>query len=179
VGAESPNGQLDADVEISVLSHEMNEAVTDPIGTAWVDSTGGEIGDDCAYIYGGGFGGAPGTLFNQTINGTHYFVQEEFSNQDYKRRHAGCVQLDELPTVTLKVKPGAPSVGKPATFTAKATDKDGSITAYSWNFGDHSSLGSGATVTHSYAGSGPFTVTVTVTDIDGWQGTASKNLTVH
>jgi PKD repeat protein len=44
-----------------------------------------------------------------------------------------------------------------------STDPDGTITDYSWDFGD-SSTGNGATTTHAYAAGGTYTVTLTVTD---------------
>jgi hypothetical protein len=95
VGNQSPNSNIDADTVLSVTSHEMNEAITDPLGTAWFDSSGNEDGDDCAYIYGDTttFGGSSGAEFNQTINGHHYFTQEEFSNLDYAAHpNFACVQ---------------------------------------------------------------------------------------
>jgi hypothetical protein len=77
---ESPNGNIDADTEISPTSHEISEAITDPdTETGWYDSTGNEIGDDCAYIY-GATNGKAGALYNQTIAGHHYLTQQEFSN---------------------------------------------------------------------------------------------------
>ena len=91
---ESPNGNPDADTEISPLSHETSEAVTDPdTETGWYDSTGNEIGDDCAYIF-GATGGTAGHLYNQTINGQHFITQEEFSNRVFSRSGGteGCVQ---------------------------------------------------------------------------------------
>lgn len=45
-------------------------------------------------------------------------------------------------------------------------DTDGTITSYVWDFGD-GQAGSGATTTHTYAGAGPRTVKLTVTDDDG------------
>ena len=78
---ESPNGNPDADTEVSPLSHEINESITDPdTETGWYDSTGNENGDDCAYIF-GRTRGAPGAFFNQVINGGHFITQQEFSNK--------------------------------------------------------------------------------------------------
>ena len=90
---ESPNGNPDADVEISPTSHEVSEAITDPDGeTGWYDSTGNEIGDDCAYIF-GATNGQVGALYNQTIFGSHYITQQEFSNRVFNASGgtAGCV----------------------------------------------------------------------------------------
>ncbi|TFD56802.1 PKD domain-containing protein [Cryobacterium suzukii] len=47
-----------------------------------------------------------------------------------------------------------------------STDSDGTITSYAWNFGDDNTA-TGATATHSYAASGSYPVTLTVTDNSG------------
>ena len=89
---ESPNGNPDADVEISPTSHETSEAITDPdTVTGWYDSSGFENGDECAYVFGATQGTA-GQLYNQVINGGHFLTQEEFSNKDFAITAGGCVQ---------------------------------------------------------------------------------------
>jgi hypothetical protein len=90
---ESPNHNPDADTEVSPTSHEVSEAITDPdVQTGWYDSTGNEIGDDCAYIY-GATGGRAGALYNQTFFGSHFLTQQEFSNNVFSASggKAGCV----------------------------------------------------------------------------------------
>lgn len=82
---ESPNGN-DADSTINVTSHEHNETITDPLGTAWYDSSGNEDGDKCAWNFGSALGGASGAEYNQVINGDHYYLQQEWSNHS-----SGCV----------------------------------------------------------------------------------------
>ena len=73
---ESPNGNPDADIELSPTAHEITEATTDPdTETGWYDAAGFENGDECAYIY-GRTRGAPGAYFNQVINGNNYLTQE-------------------------------------------------------------------------------------------------------
>jgi hypothetical protein len=91
---ESPNGNPDADTEISPTSHEIIEAITDPdTETGWYDSSLNEIGDDCAYVY-GRTRGPKGGYFNQVINGGHFLTQEEFSNNLFASSGgtAGCLQ---------------------------------------------------------------------------------------
>jgi hypothetical protein len=82
---ESPNNN-DADSTINVTSHEHNETITDPLGTAWYDSSGNEDGDKCAWNFGTPLGGSAGAEYNQVINGGHYYLQQEWSNQS-----SGCV----------------------------------------------------------------------------------------
>lgn len=64
------------------------------------------------------------------------------------------------------------------TFDASAsTDPDGTITAYSWDFGDDNT-GSGVNPSHTYAESGAYEVTLTVTDDDGATDALSRQVTV-
>jgi hypothetical protein len=82
---ESPNGS-DADSTINVASHEHNETITDPLGTAWFDNSGNEDGDKCAWNFGSPLGGAAGAEYNQVINRHDYYLQQEWSNAS-----SGCV----------------------------------------------------------------------------------------
>lgn len=89
---ESPNGNPDADTEVSPTSHEIIEAMTDPdTRTGWFDKVGFEIGDECAYVFGATHG-TTGKLYNQTLGKHHYLTQEEFSNKDFSVTKKGCVQ---------------------------------------------------------------------------------------
>ena len=76
----SPNSD-DADATINTLSHEHNEAITDPFGDAWWrDSDGQENGDLCAGTFGTPLGGTGPSRWNQVINGHEYWLQQEWSN---------------------------------------------------------------------------------------------------
>jgi hypothetical protein len=77
-----PN-DADADTTINTISHEQNEAITDPFGDAWYsnDPNQDENGDLCAFGFGTPAGGTPGVdAYNQVIDGDHYDLQQEFSN---------------------------------------------------------------------------------------------------
>jgi hypothetical protein len=76
----SPNGD-DADATINTMSHEQNEAITDPWGDAWLNADGDEIADICAWKFGTSLGTATnGQPYNQLINGHPYALQEDYSN---------------------------------------------------------------------------------------------------
>ena len=79
-----PNS-LPGDAALNVVSHEHNEAITDPFGNAWYDLRGYENGDKCAWSWGSPTGSGS-TAYNQTINGHHYMLQLEYSNAQ-----RGCV----------------------------------------------------------------------------------------
>jgi hypothetical protein len=78
---EHPNGD-DADSVLNVASHEHNETITDPLGTAWWDSSGYENGDECAWDFGTALGSTGSSQYNQVINGNKYYLQQEWSNSD-------------------------------------------------------------------------------------------------
>jgi len=81
-----PSNDVDSDTTINTISHEHNEAITDPFGNGWIAADGNENGDLCAY----GFGTQTGTgagAYNQVINFHHYDLQQEYSNADH-----GCIQ---------------------------------------------------------------------------------------
>jgi hypothetical protein len=82
---QRPNGN-DADSTINVVSHEHNEAITDPLGSAWYDRRGYENGDKCAWSFGSPLGATSYGQYNQTIGTNHYYLQREWSNAS-----SGCV----------------------------------------------------------------------------------------
>lgn len=119
---QAPNGDLVADGEVNTLSHEMAEAMTDPLELqpAWTDPSGNEVADMCAHVYGPPLGSTSrsdpeGSEYNQVINGAPYYIQEMFSNLAYTREGLGkgCAPSEELAD-----DPGAD--GSPARKTAVA-----------------------------------------------------------
>jgi len=74
-----------SDIAANVASHEMTEAMTDPLLNAWFDSSGNEIGDLCNFNFGTNTWDSG--LANQMWNGFFFLLQQEFDN------HTGtCVQ---------------------------------------------------------------------------------------
>jgi PKD repeat protein len=93
---------------------------------------------------------------------------------------AGCgggAPRNQPPTVSLSADYTFIKAGLPVTFTAAASDADGTITGYSWDFGDTiASSGSAPTAVHTYTAQGAYTAKVTVSDDAG--ATASAMLVV-
>ncbi len=109
---QEPNGSYAADGEVSTLSHELSEAITDPAADGWFDSSGNEIGDICSDAYGPALGSTSSkhpntTKYNQVINGGKYYTQEEFSNAAYSSRGFGngCQQSQAEATVKAHAAP--------------------------------------------------------------------------
>jgi len=59
-----------------------------------------------------------------------------------------------------------------------SSDPDGTIAAYSWNWGDGTPGGSGVTASHTYQAAGTYALTLTVTDNAGATATATRTVTV-
>ena len=64
------------------------------------------------------------------------------------------------------------------TFTAEATDSDGTIERYVWNFGDDSAEEEGQIGTHLFATPGEYEVKLSVWDNDGVETIVKKTVTV-
>jgi hypothetical protein len=111
---ERPNGD-DADPTINLISHEQAESISDPLGNAWYDDQGYEIGDKCAWMFGQPLGSTGGsgtsTDYNEQIGSGKYYLQEEWSNQTIDSTSwepGSCVQRD-MPQLVL-TGPGNGSV---------------------------------------------------------------------
>jgi hypothetical protein len=151
-GQGFPNDH-DSDTTVNTISHEHNEAITDPFGDGWIAADGSENGDLCAY----GFGTQTGTgtsAYNQVINSHHYDLQQEYSKAD-----GGCVQrypgevataptfgnppllygggavMHTSTTYTIYWLPTARNTGRPAVTGAPVVNQTLSTTAGTWAVG--------------------------------------------
>ena len=78
----------------------------------------------------------------------------------------------EYPKASFVFSPSSPLVNETITFDASASyDPDGTVVSYAWDFGD-GTTSTGITATHSYATEGSYTVTLQVTDNDGFSDDA-------
>ena len=77
--APSVNSLPGADSMASIMSHELEEAVTDPQLNAWYSSfTGYENGDNCAWNWGTTSTASNGAKYNQTLGGTKFLIQQNW-----------------------------------------------------------------------------------------------------
>jgi len=174
---EYPNGD-DADATINVTSHEHNEAITDYQLNAWYDSQGYENGDKCAWTF-GALSGPSGGEYNQTINGHHYFLQEEFSNSSGS--NGLCVQTYQIqggggnpPTVT-SFSPTSGAVG--TQVDVQGTNFTGATSVTFNGTSDTSFQVNSSTDITAHVPSGATTGPIAVTTPDG-TGASSTNFTV-
>lgn len=78
--ASSPNGDVGADAMISVITHELEEAVTDPNLNAWYDNRGYENSDKCAWTWGTTYTTSNGAKANVKIGSRDYLIQRNWVN---------------------------------------------------------------------------------------------------
>ncbi len=79
---------------------------------------------------------------------------------------------NEPPVANAAVTPQSGIAPLDVSFDGTASTDDGTIVTYLWHFGD-GSTGSGITATHTYASTGTYSVTLTVTDDEGAQNTSA------
>jgi hypothetical protein len=75
-----PNGNAGADGMASIISHELEEAVTDPDLNAWYDNRGEENADKCAWTFGSTSTASNGSKYNMTLGGRQYLIQQNWVN---------------------------------------------------------------------------------------------------
>ncbi|HEY8200729.1 MAG TPA: DNRLRE domain-containing protein [Actinomycetota bacterium] len=89
---------------------------------------------------------------------------------------------NQAPRVTISAPADGSSVAPdtPVTFTGTATDEDGSLTgSLIWTSDVDGTIGSGGSVTHTFATTGPRTITASVEDSQHLSGSASISIRVE
>ncbi|HEX6794248.1 MAG TPA: hypothetical protein VF304_10405 [Casimicrobiaceae bacterium] len=76
----SPNSNAGADGMASIVSHELEEATTDPDLNAWYDRRGQENADKCAWTFGTVSTLPSGAEYNVSFGGTKFLIQRNWLN---------------------------------------------------------------------------------------------------
>jgi PKD repeat protein len=89
------------------------------------------------------------------------------------------VTVKSVPVANFTYSPETPYVGETVTFDAQTSyDLDGSITEYSWDFGDGNITSTAdQVITHVYGEEDTYSVNLTVTDNDGLSNSTLKSVT--
>jgi PKD repeat protein len=177
---ELPGGPHDpsSDAEISVITHELLEAATDPLpGTGWVDAQGSEAADACAWLTGPTQVTATGAVYDASLNGGDYLLPEMWTDDGET-----CVQGYQ-PAVSsmLSTSNSNPSEDEQVQLQATASDARAPATSWSWSFrGGPASLSAqsaNATI-GGFGATGLYTVWATMVDAQGSLTTAIARVAV-
>jgi PKD repeat protein len=163
----------------SIGAHELFESATDPlVGSGYVDSTGEEIGDECAWTWGSTGSASGGGAYNQLVNSHQYLIQEMWSNQ------AGHCEQGASSTAHATISSaGSPVLNTATSFSVALSGDSSAASSYEWSYlapnGSQSSdVSTSASPSLTFTRSGTYTVWVAVTDTAGGTVTAVKSVTV-
>ena len=152
----------------NIGTHELLEAATDPMGgSGYIDSSGFEIADECAWTWGPLSAATGGGYYNQLLAGDQYLVQEMWSDQG-----GACAQGTASTASAAIAAGGSPTAGLPAALGATLSGAGSAATAYAWSYlapdGSVSQdVATGADPQVTFPSAGTYTVWVTVTDAGG------------
>jgi hypothetical protein len=163
VPCPSADGYCDtglADLIISQIGSEQQNIVTDPLLDSWKDPSGDEVTDECRNFFaGGGVSGSStanpetfaGTLFNQTLGGGAYYLNDSFNLAALKLPYPGIPCLGGIDLEPKFTAPNTVNSGEVVGFDGmesyltlnEGTAYTGSTpkvtyATYKWNFGDGS-----------------------------------------
>lgn len=206
-GCQTPDQphESPADDEIDTLSHENNEAITDPLGNAWFDYDGNEIADKCTYPffdplsdfdpeeddYGPLIGGTRMASYEPVeIEGVEYETLKEPGNsynqtingghfllqREWSNATGGCVQ--HAPAVKASFVVTQQSETELTVNAGLSTTEAGEIAEYNWKFSGGDTA-SGSVVTQRFPTPGEYTVTLTVVNNSGASATTSERVTLQ
>ena len=120
---------------------------------------------------GTGSGKTPGHIY--ASRGTYTIVLTVTDTGGHTATASQAVTVDALPVAVIAFS----CTGLTCTFNGSSSTDDVGIVAYAWTFGD-GQTGSSANVVHTYATSGNFVVTLTVTDTIGQTGSRTQAVAI-
>jgi len=126
------------------------------------------------------------TTSNPTVTHTYatygnYTVVLNITDSEQKSDNVShTITVIGSPHASFTYSPAKPEVNQTVTFDASTSTPDGgTITNYTWNFGDsNTTTTSTPTVTHAYRSYGTYTVTLNITDTEQKSDNVSRTITV-
>jgi len=170
VNAPTPNPALTGQT-VTVTWAVSSSATVTASCINWGDGTSacGLVGIASATHTYANTGNAMSETFTITVNATNSAGTGQGTNMEI---------VNDKPPIAVIAGPGTATTGQTVTFDGSgSTDPDGTITNFSWNFGD-GAMGTGVMVMHTYAIAGSFIVTLTVTDNSGNTNSTTHAITV-
>lgn len=147
-----------SDLIIGQIGLEQQDMVTDPLLNAWQDADHYENTDECRFLFGPALGGSvaaneetlAGTLYDQTLTGQNYYLNDAFSLAAYRLPYPGVACLHNVNLVPKFTAPNPVDSGEVVGFDGMESDiaLDAAIgysaggspqptyATYTWNFGD-------------------------------------------
>jgi PKD repeat protein len=163
----------------SIGAHELFESATDPlVGSGYVDSSGDEVADECAWTWGAEASATGGGHYNQLVNSDQYMIQEMWSNQ------ANACEQGVSSTAQASISAPGSAVTSTATgFSAALTGDSSTASSYEWSYlapdGMISSdVSTSASPQLTFSAAGTYTVWVQITDAAGGTVTGVSDITV-
>jgi len=126
VQSTSPNGDAAVDAMASVMSHELEEAASDPNLNAWYDSSGNENADKCAWNFGSTYSAPGGGQANMKLGTRDFLIQQNWLNAN----GGGCaLSYSVAPDFSISVSPTSQTVpstgGTTGNYTITETPSGG------------------------------------------------------
>jgi uncharacterized membrane protein YgcG len=165
---KSPDGWYDTglgDLIINQISIQQQDTTTDPLLNAWQDPSGNEVVDECRNFFAPVLGGTTaaeegteaGKLYNQEINGHHYYLNDAFNYAAKLLAYPGVPCIHDLNLVPEFTTPNPVNVNELVGFDGMESNitLDAAIdysptgtpqptwATYTWSFGDGSAPISG------------------------------------
>jgi hypothetical protein len=148
-----------SDLIINQISLEQQNMVTDPLLNAWQDSNHYENTDECRFLFGPTLGGAvtettegafAGTLYDQTLTGYNYYLNDAFSLAAERLPYPGVPCINAVNLVPKFTAPNPVKSGEIVGFDGMESDvaldaafgysstgaPQANYATYTWNFGD-------------------------------------------
>jgi hypothetical protein len=164
---KGPDGSPDvglADLIINQVAVEQQNTVTNPLLNAWHDSAKRELTDECRNFFASSddlaLGGSvaeneetyAGTLYNQTINTIHYYLNNGFNLAALRLPYPGVACLGGVNLFPKFTAPNPVKIGEVVSFDGMESNislnaafrysaggtPEANYATYAWNFGDGS-----------------------------------------